>query len=154
VNPSGSIAHLKVMTKPVVSRISLLLLGVTLGLTLYCGQVFSLSSNEKAPLAQGSEKSPSAKRLTPGPADGRIAFVTASLLEQGHYSKQRFDRAVSIKFFDRYLEALDPQHLRFLQSDLAEFDHYRTNLHELTLNGKGTSDTRAGCEIFNRFLER
>src|SRR5882672_6702110 len=33
--------------------------------------------------------------LVPGPADGRIAFVTASMLEQVHYMKQPFDQTVS-----------------------------------------------------------
>jgi carboxyl-terminal processing protease len=92
--------------------------------------------------------------LSPEPLDGRIAFVTARLLEEGHYLHPHFDGAVSVQFFDRYLETLDPQHLHFLQSDLAEFERYRTNLDHLTLSERGVADTRPACEIFNRFLER
>src|SRR5205085_12193345 len=92
--------------------------------------------------------------VTPAPADGRIAFVTAKMLELNHYSKQPFDESVSSKFLDRYLEALDPQHMDFIAADLAEFEHYRTNLGRLTLTRRQAADTRPACEIFNRFMER
>jgi carboxyl-terminal processing protease len=55
---------------------------------------------------------------------------------------------------DRYVELYDPMHLHFTQGDLAEFEKYRTNLSRLTLNERGVADTRPGCEIFNRFVER
>ncbi len=91
--------------------------------------------------------------VQPGPSDGKIAFVTAKLLEGSHYSKQRFDDSVSSRFLDRYLESLDPQHMHFLQTDLADFEHYRSNLDNLTVNnGSREADTRPACEIFNRFV--
>jgi len=83
--------------------------------------------------------------------DGNIAFLTAKLLEKLHYLQQPFNEAVSIKFFDHYLEALDPQHVHFIQSDLSEFEHYRTNLNRLI---KKEDDTRPSCEIFERFVQR
>ncbi len=92
--------------------------------------------------------------VSPGPADGRIAFVTAGFLQQHHYLRQKFDDSVSSKFLDRYLETLDPQHLHFLQSDLAQFEHYRTELDDLTLTTRNMADTRPACLIFNRFMER
>src|ERR1041385_3521512 len=64
-------------------------------------------------------------RVNPGPDDGRIASVTAGLMEQLHYSHRPFDDALSSQFLDLYLESLDPQHLHFLQSDIAQFEHYR-----------------------------
>lgn len=88
--------------------------------------------------------------ISPGPADGRIAFITASMLETHQYLRQKFNDTVSSKLLDRYLEALDPQHLHFLQSDLDEFERYRTTLDDLTKN----SDTKPACQIFNRFMER
>jgi carboxyl-terminal processing protease len=93
-------------------------------------------------------------RLTPGHNDGRIAYVTARLMEEYHYSQQPLDGEMSGKFFDGYLEALDPQHLHFLQSDLAEFAHYRTNLDTLTVNDTGSANLKPAYEIFQRFLER
>src|SRR5438552_3476315 len=90
--------------------------------------------------------------VTPGPTDGHIARLTAQMLEQLHYLKQPFDRTVSSKFFDRYLESLDPQHMHFTQGDIAQFEHYRHNLGDLTVNQRGIADTRPACEIFNRFV--
>ncbi|HVV01878.1 MAG TPA: carboxy terminal-processing peptidase, partial [Verrucomicrobiae bacterium] len=89
--------------------------------------------------------------LTPGPFDGRIAWVTASLLEESHYSHQRLNHELSAKFYDRYLDALDSQHLHFFQSDLAEFAHYRNLLGDLML---ARQDVRPATAIFNRFLQR
>jgi len=141
-----------------ISRISVLRI---LLLFLSCELALPLWSAENAPLLANtgsvSGNSTNEIRLSPikpGPVDGRIAFVTASLLEQSHYSKQVFDHAMSSKFLDRYLEALDPQHLHFIQDDLVQFEHYRTNLGDLTITSRGISDVRPACEIFNRFMER
>ena len=92
--------------------------------------------------------------ISPGPTDGQIATMTARLLERYHYLRPHFDGSVSTRFFDRYLETLDPQHLHFLQSDLAEFEIYRTNLDHLTLPDRGAADTKPACVIFNRFIQR
>jgi carboxyl-terminal processing protease len=89
--------------------------------------------------------------LSPGPDDARIARVTGAFLERGHYSQQAFDDSVSSKFLDRYLDALDPAHLIFLQSDLSEFEKWRTELDDMTLK---TGDTAPATIIFNRFLTR
>ncbi len=88
--------------------------------------------------------------LEPGPDDGKIAQVTGAFLARGHYSQQEFDDSVSSKFLDRYLDALDPAHLIFLQSDLAEFEKWRTELDNLTAK----RDTTPATTIFNRFLTR
>src|ERR1700722_5212359 len=93
-------------------------------------------------------------RLSPGPNDGRIAYVTARLLEEFHYSQAPFDAEMSGKFFDGYLESLDPRHEDFLQSDIAGFMHYRTNLDQLTIGGGESADLTPAYEIFQRFLER
>lgn len=92
--------------------------------------------------------------LAPGTNDGRIAYVVASMLGSIHYSQHPLDNDYSGKFYDRYLESLDPQHLHFTQEDLAQFEHYRFQLDEMTLNAKRTADVTPAFEIFNRFLER
>jgi carboxyl-terminal processing protease len=93
--------------------------------------------------------------VSPGPVDGRIAWVTAKMLEQYHYLRPPFDDSMSSKFLDRYLETLDPQHLHFLQSDLATFERYRNKLDELTADSKRrVGDVSPGCEIYNRFMQR
>ena len=92
--------------------------------------------------------------LAPGPNDGRIAYVTARLLEQNHYLRHPLDDDFSEKFLDRYLETLDPQHIHFTEGDLAEFETYRTNLDNLTLTRNGVADTTPAYKIFNRFRQR
>jgi carboxyl-terminal processing protease len=110
-----------------------------------------LHSNSAALAAGNTNAFP---QLTPGPNDGRIAYVTARLLEEYHYSQQPLDTELSEKFFDGYLDSLDPQHLYFLKSDIAEFAHYRTNLDTLTINNPGIADLTPAYQIFERFRER
>jgi carboxyl-terminal processing protease len=95
-----------------------------------------------------------ATRLAPGPDDGRIAYVTARLLEQQHISRHPLDDQYSSEFLDLYVDALDPQHIHFVESDIDEFNAYRTNLDNLTLGPGREADTSPAYKIFNRFIER
>jgi carboxyl-terminal processing protease len=92
-------------------------------------------------------------RVSPGPNDGRIAYVTARLLDNYHYSQLPFDEEMSAKFFDGYLEMLDPRRENFLQPDIDSFAHWRTNLDKLTVGG-GTADLTPAFAIYQRFIER
>ena len=92
--------------------------------------------------------------LAPGPNDARITYVTARLLENFHYSQQLLDTEISKKFFDGYLETLDPRRENFLQSDIAEFTHYRTNLDTFTIGTNSTANLTPAYEIYRRYLER
>ena len=93
-------------------------------------------------------------RLKPGPNDGHIAYWTARFLEDYHYLQQPLDTELSEKFFDGYVETLDPRRENFLQSDLAEFAHYRTNLDRLTLGRRDTADLTPAFALYQRFVER
>ncbi len=93
-------------------------------------------------------------KLHGGLEDGQIAFWTAYLLKNYHYSHHPFDDSVSSQFLDRYLESLDPQHLHFIQSDLDQFERYRTNLDNLTVTRTGVGNVSPAFEIYNRFMER
>ena len=97
---------------------------------------------------------PNVPILAPGPNDARIAYVTARLLEEFHYSQQLLDTDISQKFFDGYLETLDPRHENFLQSDIDEFALYRTNLDSLTIGTNGTANLTPAYAIYQRYLER
>ncbi|MEO5802900.1 MAG: carboxy terminal-processing peptidase [Verrucomicrobiota bacterium] len=77
--------------------------------------------------------------------------MASKLLERSHYSQRQLDDEVSGKFFDRYFEILDGQHLHFLQSDIAEFEPYRTKLDEMT---EVAGDTKPAHLIFARMFER
>jgi carboxyl-terminal processing protease len=92
--------------------------------------------------------------VKPGPDDGRIAFLTAFLLEKIHFSRHTFDEETSSKFLDQYIESLDPQRLYFLQPDLAQFERYRTNLETMTITRTGVADVTPAFEIFSKFIER
>lgn len=92
--------------------------------------------------------------LVPGPNDPIIAFFTALLLENYHYLKEPLDTKLSERFYNGYIEDLDPRRENFLASDLAEFDHYRTNLDTLTVNKRQRADLTPAFQIFQRFLER
>lgn len=93
-------------------------------------------------------------KLSPGPNDARIAYVTARLLDNYHYSQRPLDAEMSKRFFDNYLETLDPRRENFLQSDVDEFSHYRTNLDKLTITSKNVANLAPAFEIFQRYLER
>lgn len=92
--------------------------------------------------------------ITPGPEDGKIAFATAYLLEHLNFSHHKLDAAYANDFLDFYLEALDPQHLHFLQSDLNDFARYRTNLDRMTINRQQKADVTPAFDIFARFIDR
>jgi len=92
--------------------------------------------------------------LKPGPNDGHIAYWTARFLEDYQYSQQPLDKEMSRKFFDGYVESLDPRHEDFLQSDLAGFACYRTNLDRLTLGRHDTADLTPAFVIYQRFVQR
>ena len=92
--------------------------------------------------------------LKPGPDDPRIAYVAARLLENYHYLQHPLDKEMSVKFFDGYIDSLDPRHEYFLQSDLAEFATFRTNLDVLTIGGHGTADLSPAFAIYQRYQER
>ena len=92
-----------------------------------------------------------APRLIPAANDPDIARKTALILEQSHYLQHPLDDEISSKLLDHYLDVLDPWHLHFLQSDLSEFEKYRTTLDDL-LEKEG--DTAPARHIFNRFLKR
>jgi carboxyl-terminal processing protease len=142
------------MIKRFALRLLLLLLGGGMVSPLYSANSDALATEQPARVESAEKATNVFHPIAPGPTDGRIAWVTALMLGQLHYTTQRFDAVVSSKFLDHYLDTLDPYHMHFTQADLAQFEHYRTNLDRLTLNRAGQGDTRPACEIFNRFVER
>lgn len=92
--------------------------------------------------------------LAPTKDDPTIAYVAAAALEVNHFRRHRLDDEYSEKFFDRYIESLDPQRLHFTQEDLAGFAHYTNTLDNLTVGRREKADTRPAYEIFNRLRQR
>ncbi len=83
--------------------------------------------------------------------DARIAYTCAHVLDRSHFLGERFDDAISEKFFDIYLKALDPGRLHLIQPDIEEFSAYRDRLDDLTLHN---GDTTPADKIYARFVER
>lgn len=83
--------------------------------------------------------------------EGNITSLVPRLLQALHYSHHPFDAEISSKFLDRYLDTLDHWHLYFLQSDLDQFEVYRTNLPVLSVRLRDFSPSTV---IFSRFLQR
>ena len=128
-------------------RLILLLLTCQFTSTLWAANL----SVDVADQALVSKKYTNALPLIAGSNDANIARLTGLILERYHYSKHPLNDEVSSKFLDRYLNALDNVHIYFLQSDLAEFEGYRSTLDDLT-SKKG--DTEPARVIFTRFRER
>jgi len=127
------------------------LLAVTLGLRA----LETTPSLETAAKSISVEnKTATATGLDPTSTDGRIAYLTARLMQREHYSHHKLDDDYSAKFFDRYLESLDPQHLHFTQTDVAEFEKYRKDLDDLTVTPDGRGDVKPAFEIYKRFFQR
>ncbi|MEN9733128.1 MAG: hypothetical protein RLZ45_1123 [Verrucomicrobiota bacterium] len=89
--------------------------------------------------------------LQPKEEFGQVAKTFAWALQRTHYTRNRFDDTISGKFFDRYLEVLDPQRVYFLQSDYDGFAPLRTELDNLTVQ---YGNVQPAFDIFNRFMER
>ncbi len=99
------------------------------------------------PAANAGDISEANRDLT----EGNITALVPKLLEQWHYSHHPFDAGMSSKFLDRYLDIFDGRHIYFLQSDLKQFDVYRSNLPVLS---EREHDFSPSTVIFSRFMER
>jgi carboxyl-terminal processing protease len=137
------------MIERFITRLLLLVLGSQLVFPLY-----SAPAAQPAKAEEAGKTATAVRPIKPEPIDGRIAWVTAKMLEKLQYLQKPLDTQLAEKFFDRYLEDLDPQRLHFTQADLAEFQRYRTNLDQLTVTETGLSDPRPAFEVYNRFLQR
>jgi carboxyl-terminal processing protease len=127
------------------------LLPACLALAFGCGlflnaQAALLTDPSPAEMLQMSETGG-----TVDPTDANIAASAADVLQTWQYEQHPFDKEISSKFLDRYLDTLDYSHMYFLKSDLDEFEMYRTNLNTLTLTNH---DIRPCWVIFARFMER
>ncbi|MDR0673641.1 MAG: tail-specific protease, partial [Zoogloeaceae bacterium] len=92
----------------------------------------------------------SAELLRPNDAHAETAITSAHLLSRYHYRAPQLDDALSVQIFERYLKALDPARLIFLQTDVDGFSYARTQLDDAILGGR----LDAPFAIFARYAER
>jgi carboxyl-terminal processing protease len=128
-------------------RFLVLMLFIAIGVAVWAGCQTSEAPAPVTPVAETAG-------LKPGPNDPKIAFITTRLLESYHYLQHPFDRSMSMKAFDGYIDALDPRHENFLQSDLDEFAVIRTNLDLLTVGNGNKAELAPIFSIYQRFAER
>lgn len=82
---------------------------------------------------------------------GRIGQVVGQILQQAHFRQARLDDAMSGMFLTNYLNALDYNHMIFLQSDVDSFRaKYGAKLDDALRNG----DVNPAFQIFQVYLER
>ena len=107
-----------------------------------------------APPTTAQDKGPAAvvapPELKPGDQDSLVSRLIMQLLPKRHISGRKVDDEISGRALDNYIKALDPMKLYFQQSDIDEFEKYRSQLDDLTLRG----DLSPAYQIFSRFLVR
>jgi carboxyl-terminal processing protease len=133
--------------------------GFTAAITIFCllvitGCITAQNAKTSATDTNLTVSATGTNALVPGPDDGSIAYVTARILGTYHYLQEPLDTQLSIRFFDEYIDTLDPRRENFLHSDLVEFDHYRTNLDSLTVGVTGSADLTPAFDIYRRFVQR
>ncbi|MBL8224443.1 MAG: carboxy terminal-processing peptidase [Chromatiales bacterium] len=89
-------------------------------------------------LAKGSKDAAPATPtvLETTPRERQVARLVTRFVEKAHYSHLTVDDALSEAALKTYLETLDGNRHYFLQSDIAYFDRYRTNLDDVLRTGE------------------
>lgn len=82
--------------------------------------------------------------------DAQIIKACSILMSKMHLAKHPLDDEISSRAFDSFLRALDPMKLYFLQSDLQEFEKFRTKLDDAAKNGK----IDFAIDLYKLFLNR
>jgi carboxyl-terminal processing protease len=101
-------------------------------------------------LLAGFSVATQAAPLAPAQQQAQAANLSAQILTRHHYRAVPLDDAMSQKIFDRYLKMLDPEHLFFLQTDLAQFSSLRSRLDDAIFQ----EDLRVPFDIFNLYQQR
>ncbi len=79
-----------------------------------------------------------------------VCKEVVGLIENYNYKKIKINDSISSIVLDRYIKALDPSKYYFLESDIKEFEAYRTTLDDDFRIG----DLSAPFYIFNVYLKR
>jgi len=88
--------------------------------------------------------------LAPQPWQGQAANLASQLIGHYHYTPVALDDIQSERIFARYLKALDPDRLYFLQADIDGWQAARLQLDDAIL-GK---DLRVPFALYNRYARR
>ena len=91
-----------------------------------------------------------ASDLTPTAQQTWTLRALVTELEEKHYVDRRYNDAMSAEHLNTYLERLDPSHLYFTESDVADFQSYATQLDDLGRQGV----VSPAFEMFSRYEQR
>ena len=86
----------------------------------------------------------------PNRQDRVIAQLVCEYLQQGHLNKPEIGDEISRRLFRRFLKALDPAKLYFMQSDVHEFKKEEIELDDLLLKG----DISFAYKVYEKYVER
>lgn len=76
--------------------------------------------------------------------------LVTQLIEARHLEKQPIDDSLSKQFYESYVETWDSNRLYFTESDIKEFNAYKTSLDEYAKSGQ----LKFATLVFNRFVQR
>ncbi|ANQ85498.1 tail-specific penicillin-binding protein protease [Azoarcus olearius] len=88
--------------------------------------------------------------LQPAATQAEAAALSARLLGRFHYQPTPLDDALSARILDRYLKALDPERVYFVQADIERYAAARTTLDDAIRE----QDLRLPFEIFALYQTR
>ncbi len=112
-------------------------------------QAQQVAKNTTPPKSLGS-----AGDILPGEMQLKTQAYVVNVLRMRHYRRVALNDSVSSLVLDRYLQALDPSRMYFLESDIKNFEKYRYQLDEALTE----SNLVPAYYIYNifkhRFLER
>ena len=86
----------------------------------------------------------------PSSRDERVARAVTVLIKKDHISRRALDDEISARCFKTFLDALDPDKLYFLQSDVDRFNQSR----ELLDDAIGDGNLDFAYDVFRTFLTR
>lgn len=101
-----------------------------------------------AQAATSSQTAP--PQLSPQQQQGQAANLTAQILTRYHYKATPLDDALSEKIFDKYLKALDPEKMFFIQADIDQFSYARARLDDAIYR----ENLQIPFDIFNLYEQR
>ncbi|WP_437203246.1 carboxy terminal-processing peptidase [Planctomicrobium sp. SH664] len=84
------------------------------------------------------------------PADQETAKYVTSMIPRHHLNRPEINDQISSKLLDQVIKDLDPQKLYFLDSDIQEFNQYRTKLDDQLKAG----NVDFAYQLFDRYKER
>jgi carboxyl-terminal processing protease len=114
------------------------------------------SDTAKAPAGASADAPPIKPLTVHSERDAEIAKIVGRLVEEDHYLQVPITADMSQRWLKNYLQALDYNHLFFLQSDVDEFTaKYGNSLGDLLMHSDDESAAVAPAfEIFKRYLQR